>query len=120
MTESPNTREEIDVLFERMRQAGWDVNEPHLWGYFFTLPDTRRLVSLVKCLSALGYHIVRVEPDEKSFIWLHVEYFERHTPESLYRRNVALSKLAEEMELRSYDGCDVRPIETQTNRAYRR
>ena len=111
--DSPITQEEISTLFARMRQAGWDVDKPLLWGYFFTLPDTRRLVSLVKCLSALGYRIVRVEPDEKSFIWLHVEYFETHTPESLYQRNVALTKLAKEMELRSYDGCDVRPLDTQ-------
>ena len=111
--ESPITREEIDTLFERMRQRGWDTAKPLLWGYFFTLPDTRRLVSLVKCLSALGYHIVRVEPDEKSFIWLHVEYFERHTPDTLDQRNVALTKLASQMELRSYDGCDVRPLDIQ-------
>ena len=112
MVDSPITREEIDVLFERMRQAGWNTEGNLLWGYFFTLPDTRRLLSLVKCLSSLGYHVVRVEPDEKSFIWLHVEYFEKHTPDSLYQRNVALAQLAHEMELRSYDGCDVRPLDT--------
>jgi hypothetical protein len=109
---SPITPEEIEVLFERMHQAGWNTQENLLWGYFFTLPDTKRLVSTVKCFSALGYHVVRVEPDEKSFIWLHVEYFERHTPASLFERNVALTKLAKQMELRSYDGCDVRPLET--------
>lgn len=116
MTSTPITREEIDVLFERMRQAGWDTGSNLLWGYFFTLPDTRRLVSIVKCLSALGYHIVRVEADDQTIIWLHVEYFETHTPESLHQRNIALTRLAQEMELRSYDGCEVRPLQTQSSK----
>ena len=116
MAQSPISPEEIDVLFERMRQAGWNTEENLLWGYFFTLPDTKRLVNVVKCLSALGYHIVRVEADDKGIIWLHVEYFERHTRESLLARNEALANLAETMELRSYDGCDVRPLNTQVKK----
>ncbi|HET9232650.1 MAG TPA: ribonuclease E inhibitor RraB [Candidatus Eisenbacteria bacterium] len=112
-------RHQIEEMFEDMRtnpKASWSIDDACVWGYFFTDHDEVRLREAAPKLEQLGYKVVaigRSEPDDDdpSLFWLQVQRHEKHTVDSLHRRNAELYRLAEEWGLESYDGMDVGPIE---------
>ena len=105
-------RQSLDELFENLRvKTKWNLNEPLLWGYFFTDHDPEKLARLRAHLERLGYrHVGILEPEageEDRTYFLHVERVEHHTARSLHARNQQLSRLAEEFGVEAYDGMDV-------------
>lgn len=109
------TRDQVEELFDAVRKgATWSPDEICLWGYFFTDPDREKLTRAGRALAGLGYRMVEIlEPDDddedRGLFFLHVEREERHTVDSLDRRNAELYLLADELGLESYDGMDVGP-----------
>lgn len=109
------TREQVEELFDAVREgATWSPDDVCLWGYFFTDRDRAKLASAGRVLEGLGYRVVGIlEPEEDDEdpdrFFLHVEREERHTVDTLDRRNAELYLMADELGLESYDGMDVGP-----------
>jgi hypothetical protein len=104
--------EEINEIFAEAKQEdNWNLEEPHLFTYYFVDTDVDRLEKLGNHLQAQGYDFIDIfelgdEETEESTgeFLLHIDKEEVHTPESLAQRNVEFSKLAEEFEVETYDG----------------
>jgi hypothetical protein len=112
MIELPQLQEMFDDIATRSK---WDMNQPMLWGYFFTDRSRRKLESVVPELEKLGYRFVEIfEPEldevREPYLFLHVEKEEVHSPISLHTRNTELYAFAETHRLDTYDGMDVGPI----------
>jgi len=101
----------LEDMFSNMRtKTKWDVDDPMLWGYFFTDPKEEKLQRAATELTAQDYDFVRIySTDDGTTRFLHVERLEVHTPETLFARNKQLDTLAKEFGLESYDGMDVGP-----------
>ena len=104
--------DKIQLMFDNMRaQTRWNVDGPLLWGYFFLDSDRARLESAAAELSGQGYHVVDIAPvDGRDLYRLHVERVEKHTPQSLYARDIELEALARKLHVGVYDGMDVGPV----------
>ena len=104
--------EEIREIFNEAKQEdNWNLDEPHLFTYYFVDTDVDRLEKLGNHFQAQGYDFVDIfelgdEETEKPTgeYLLHIDKEEVHTPESLAQRNVEFSKLAEEFGVETYDG----------------
>lgn len=105
------TIEQLQKMFGDMRaKTKWNVDGPLVWGYYFTDPDPKKLQDIADELTKGGYRLVEIHPaSDRRWYILHVEKIERHTPDSLNQRNQELYHLAEQHQLRSYDGMDVGP-----------
>jgi len=101
--------DKIQIMFDNMRaQTRWNVDGPLLWGYFFLDADHAKLEAAAAALSDQGYHVVDIAPiDGRDMFRLHVERVERHTPQSLYARDIELEALARKLHIGVYDGMDV-------------
>ena len=113
--EFKDTASQIEGITEIFNDAktedGWDLNEEMLYSYYFVDESVDKLEKLGLKLEADGYDFVDVfelgdEETEQSTgeYLLHIDKNEVHTPESLAQRNVEFAKLAEEYELKTYDG----------------
>ena len=113
--EFKDTESQIEGIREIFNDAktedGWDLNEEMLYSYYFVDESVDKLEKLGLKLEADGYDFVDVfelgdEETEQSTgeYLLHIDKTEVHTPESLAQRNVEFAKLAEEYELKTYDG----------------
>ena len=109
-------REALVEMFESIANRGdWDMNQPMLWGYFFTHRDAAVLRAAVPHLQGLDYDFVELfksekdDPQDDDLWWLHVQRIEVHTVDSLFARNERLYGFASSHGLDSYDGMDVGP-----------
>jgi len=100
-----------EIFADAKTEDGWDLNEEMLYSFYFVDESVDKLEKLGLKLEADGYDFVDVfelgdEETEKSTgeYLLHIDKTEVHTPESLAQRNVEFAKLAEEYELKTYDG----------------
>lgn len=104
-------RDLIEDMFEGMKKSKWNVDGNLLWGYFFFDPDQKKLESLARHLENSGYSFVDIYPNEdQDVFWLHVERIEKHTVESLDKRNRELHTLAHKFKVQDYDGMDAGPV----------
>ena len=109
--------DQLEEMFESIRIAGrWNMQEPMLWGYFFTDISSEKLQGVVPLLEQDGYRYVNLfEPElddaDEPYFFLHVEREEVHTVLSLFERNSQLEDFAERHEIATYDGMDVGPIQ---------
>ena len=103
--------EEIREIFAEAKQEdNWNLDEPHLFTYYFVDADADKLEKLGNHLQSQGYDFIDVfelgdeETEEPTGEYLlHIDKEEVHTPESLAERNVEFSKLAEEFGVETYD-----------------
>lgn len=100
-----------EIFNDAKTEDGWDLSEEMLYSYYFVDADVDKLEKLGLKLEADGYDFVDIfelgdEETEKSTgeYLLHIDKIEVHTPESLAQRNVEFKRLAEEYELKTYDG----------------
>ena len=104
--------ERLEFSFGEMQDAGWDPDGDLLWGYFFVDADVSKLKVLGEHLESLGYRFVDIGELENESkgpsgkYMLHVEREEIHRPDTLAKRNVALSQLASKYNVSAYDGWD--------------
>ena len=103
--------EQLEQMFESMRtESKWNVDAPMLWGYFFTDSKMDPLREVAIHLTKEGYRYAGShQADEKPTYVLHMEKVERHSPQSLYERNVYLDGVAKRFGVGAYDGMDVGP-----------
>ncbi len=100
-----------EIFADAKTEDGWDLSEEMLYSFYFVDESVDKLEKLGLKLEADGYDFVDVfelgdeETDESTGEYLlHIDKVEVHTPESLAQRNVEFAKLAEEYELKTYDG----------------
>ena len=100
-----------EIFDDAKTEDGWNLNEEMLYSFYFVDESVDKLEKLGLKLEADGYDFVDVfelgdEETEQSTgeYLLHIDKTEVHTPESLAQRNVEFAKLAEEYELKTFDG----------------
>lgn len=112
------TLEQITDFFNETRElnqldkAGWNIDDQCRWSYYFLDTDQDKLVALAKHFEAKGYEVVDIdEAEEEGDYFLQVDCVETHTPESLFALSESFDKLAQEFNVRDYDGMDVSGLE---------
>ena len=106
------TTKDIEALFEKMRKAGWNMEQELAWGYFFKHESIEPLQKIADELEQQGYEIVDINqsfPDE--MYWLQLEKIEQHSVQSLDKRNQKFYELARKRKIHAYDGMDVSPAD---------
>ena len=99
------------IFDDAKREDNWNLNEEMLYSFYFVDEDVDKLEKLGLKLEEDEYDFVDVfelgdeETDESTGEYLlHIDKVEIHTPESLAQRNVEFQKLADEFEIKTYDG----------------
>ena len=106
------SKNNIEQLFEKMRKAGWNMEQELAWGYFFKDENKEALKKLADELQQQSYEVIDINqsyPDE--IFWLQIEKIEQHSIDSLHQRNQEFYQLADKMNIHSYDGMDVSPVD---------
>ncbi len=100
-----------EIFDDAAREDNWNLSEPMLYSFYFVDEDAEKLDKLGEKLEADGYDFIGIyelgdeETDESTGEYLlHVDKVEAHTPESLAQRNVEFARLAEQFEIKTYDG----------------
>ncbi len=104
--------ESIKKIFDDAKQEdNWNLGEEMLYSFYFVDEDVDKLEKLGLQLEEDGYDFIDIfelgdeETDESTGEYLlHIDKAEIHTPESLAQRNVEFQKLADEYEIKTYDG----------------
>ncbi len=99
------------IFDDAKREDGWNLDEEMLYSFYFVDESVDKLEKLGLRLEEDEYDFVDIfelgdeETDESTGEYLlHVDKVEIHAPESLAKRNVEFAKLAEEYEIKTYDG----------------
>lgn len=100
-----------EIFADAKTEDGWNLEEEMLYSYYFVDESIDKLEKLGLHLEKEGYDFVDIfelgdEETSKSTgeYLLHIDKVEIHTPETLAQRNVEFQKLADEYELKTYDG----------------
>ena len=101
----------IRRIFSTMERDGLDVSEPLQFGYFFFHSTAEPLLKVASWLADRDYTIADLSDRDDGTWVLNLSKVERHTPETLHQRNLAMNRLAEEFGVDDYDGWDVGEIE---------
>ncbi|MGN0920323.1 MAG: ribonuclease E inhibitor RraB [Cellvibrio sp.] len=89
-------------------QSDWSIDEQCRWSYYFLDASQDNLVALAKHLEEKGYEVVDIDEAENvGDFFLQVDCVETHTPESLHALSQELEKIAEQFNVRDFDGMDV-------------
>lgn len=99
-------RADLEPMFSRLRQAGWNVDGPLLWSYFFVGKDALALAGLRGELESRGYAFVTLSTHRNGILLMQVNRTEAHTVASLDRRNQELSGLAARHGGVEYEGME--------------
>lgn len=105
-------KKNIEQLFKKMHHAGWNMHQQLAWGYFFKDASKETLTELATELQECGYEMIDINrsyPD--NLYWLQIERVEEHSVDSLDKRNQEFYQLAKKMNIHSYDGMDVSPVD---------
>lgn len=100
-----------EIFDDAKREDNWNLDEPMLYSFYFVDEDAEKLDKLGEKLEKDGYDFIGIyelgddETEEATGEFLlHLDKTETHTPESLAQRNVEFQKLADEHEIKTYDG----------------
>lgn len=110
-----DTESQIDgikqIFANAVEEDNWNLDEPMLYSFYFVDESVDKLEKLGIYLDEEGYDFVDIfelgdeETGESTGEYLlHIDKIEVHTPRSLAKRNVEFVTLAEEYELKTYDG----------------
>jgi hypothetical protein len=99
------------IFDDAKREDNWNLNEEMLYSFYFVDENVDKLEKLGLKLEEDGYDFIDIfelgdeETDASTGEYLlHIDKVEIHTPESLAQRNVEFQKLADESEIKTYDG----------------
>ncbi len=99
------------IFADAKREDNWNLDEEMLYSFYFVDENVDKLEKLGLQLEADGYDFIDIfelgdeETDESTGEYLlHIDKAEVHTPESLAQRNAEFQKLADEYEIKTYDG----------------
>jgi hypothetical protein len=101
----------IQELFNKMTQDGFDTNKNLKWGFFFINSQKGGLEKVHNELKDHGYKLEKLEELDTKDWMLYVSKIETLTAEKLHRRNIAFNELAEFCEIDMYDGWDVEKLD---------
>lgn len=100
-----------EIFDDAKREDSWNLDEPMLYSFYFVDEDAEKLDKLGEKLEKDGYDFIGIyelgdeETEEATGEFLlHIDKVEKHTPESLAQRNVEFQTLADEHEIKTYDG----------------
>jgi hypothetical protein len=97
----------IEVLFKKISEQGFDVNEPLKWGYYFIDKDKSKLEKIFIDLSLNGYQreeLVEME-DGNWHLWL--SKIDVLNQEKLSKRNKVFYSFQSYGLVNTYGGCHV-------------
>lgn len=111
-TNTESQIEGIEEIFgEARQQDNWNTDEEMLYSYYFADDNIDKLEKFGIELEKQGYDFIGIyelgdEETEKPTgeYLLHIDKIESHTPQSLAERNVEFQNLADEHEIKAYDG----------------
>lgn len=99
---------ELQETFVKMNnEAGWDVNKPLIWGYYFYDHSPEKLRMLSKKLKGESFNVYEIresgsETDDAYLLYAYEKAV--HTPNSLLERNKKLAQFAIENSIEVFDG----------------
>lgn len=100
-----------EIFDDARREDNWNLDEPMLYSFYFVDEDPEKLDKLGEKLEKDGYDFIGIYElgDEETEAatgeyLLHIDKVETHTPESLAARNVEFQTLADQHEIKTYDG----------------
>ena len=100
--------ENLQVLFEKMQNDGFDTSKELKWGFFFVNDNKEGLERVFSELKDHGYVMEKLELEEDGEDWILVlSKIDVLTAEKLHKRNIAFNSLAEHCDVDLYDGWDV-------------
>lgn len=115
------TKEILEGFFDDTRklcdrgEAQFNIDETCRWSFFFVDASQEKLQPVAHHLDALGYEIHGFlepsESDDNPVYFLRADRVERHTVDSLNRRNQELYAIASQFGVQEYDGMDVGAID---------
>jgi hypothetical protein len=100
------TRADLEPIFTRMRQGGWNVDGPLLWSYFFASKQGAALGEVRRELETQGYVFVTSSSHRNGVTLLQMDRIETHTVASLDLRNREFYVLAARHPGVEYDGME--------------
>lgn len=119
-TDVESQLESIEAIFAEATEDGLQLEEPHLFSFYFADGEVEKLEKLGDRLEEDGYDFIGVFEleDEESGkttgeYLLHMDKVETHTVRSLAERNVELAALTQEFGVMAYDGWEVAELESE-------
>jgi len=100
------THADLQPIFARLRQAGWNVDGPLRWSYFFAGKNSAALDEVRRALEAQGYLFVTISSHRNGVTLLQMDRIEAHTVASLDLRNREFYVLAARYPGVEYDGME--------------
>jgi hypothetical protein len=97
---------DLEPMFARLRQAGWNVDRPLLWSYFFIGKDAAALDNVRGKLASQGYRHADTSTHRGGVLLLQMDRVETHSVASLHRRNEELFSLAASLGNIEYEGVE--------------
>ena len=99
------------IFAEAQQEDNWNTDEPMLYSFYFVDKSVDKLEKLGLKLEADGYDFIDIFElgDEETEIstgeyLLHIDKVGAYTPETIALQNVEFQKLADELEIETYDG----------------
>lgn len=100
----------LQILFEKMRDNGFDTSKALKWGFFFVDDNREGLELVFDELKDHGYVMEALKLEDK--VWtLQVSKTDVLSAEKLHKRNIAFNALAAHCNVELYDGWDVEKLE---------
>ena len=100
----------VEEIFNKMHDNGFDINLPLKWGFYFFDTDKSKLQIVFDELRDKGYQLENLSQVKDNEWRLFVSKVEVLSPEKLHRRNIAFNELAEYCHVDLYDGWEVERI----------
>ena len=101
--------ENVEALFHKMKDNGWNMNTPHKWSFYFYNQTANSAKLVFKELEDHSYNLETIK--KLNGQWrLEVSKVDILTPIKLHKRNIAFNELAEYFGS-DYDGWDVETVE---------
>ncbi|MBN1644080.1 MAG: ribonuclease E inhibitor RraB [Dehalococcoidales bacterium] len=97
----------VIMIFNKMKEDGWDTSTPLKWGFFFMNSELEPLKRALNELKDYNYKLESIhETDDHTWV-MQVSKTEILTPEKLHARNISFKELAYQLKIDVYDGWDV-------------
>ncbi|QRR00162.1 ribonuclease E inhibitor RraB [Dyadobacter sandarakinus] len=100
--------ENIEAIFRKMKDRGWNIDSPHKWGFCFFSRSADPLKLIFKELEDHNYKLESLTKSNGDWR-IEVSKAEILTPLKLHKRNIAFNELADHFDC-DYDGWDVEPV----------
>lgn len=97
----------IDHIFDKMRENGWDIEQPLKWGHFFFHSSAPALMGFIKTMEAKSYTVESLHKNNDGNWVLHISKTEILSSQELQKRKLQLIALSQLNNIDRYDGWDV-------------